>query len=164
MRGWAIPGRCFGSLTSKGGDMTITKQGIIGLMNDFHDTVMFKKGSAAEQGAFFLHPEPRIFIPFGEDISLHVNHEIHQRLTDEVHLPLEPWEITPLTSEPERVRAIGAVYWQGRLVGSERGALIKCIVGEDWIVQRIPSGELKIALYINSYHRFLPDSAPMDLR
>ena len=39
----------------------------------------------------------------------------------------------------------------------------QCIVGEDWIVRRIPSGELKIALYINSYHRSLPDSAPMDL-
>jgi len=32
--------------------------------------------------------------------------------------------------------------------------LINCIVGEDWIVQRISSGELEVALYINSYHRF----------
>ena len=39
-------------------------------------------------------------------------------------------------------------------------AVIKVIVGEEWIVQRLPSGELKIALYINPYHRFLPDSAP----
>ena len=38
------------------------------------------------------------------------------------------------------------------------------VVGEDWIVQRAPCGELKIALYINPYHYFLPDSAQMDLR
>jgi len=37
-------------------------------------------------------------------------------------------------------------------------------VGEDWIVQRLPSGELKIALYVNAYHHFLPDSAPIEIR
>jgi hypothetical protein len=42
--------------------------------------------------------------------------------------------------------------------------LIKCVVGEDWIVQRAPSGELKIALYINTYHYFLPGSARMNLK
>ena len=47
------------------------------------------------------------------------------------------------------------------LKNSPTGALIKCYVGEDWIVQRIPSGELKIVLYINTYHQFLPDSAPI---
>jgi hypothetical protein len=51
----------------------------------------------------------------------------------------------------------------GRLKDSPDGALIKCIVGEDWIVQRM-SGELKIALYMNAYHRFLPDSAPIALK
>jgi hypothetical protein len=56
------------------------------------------------------------------------------------------------------------VYWQGRLVDSTKDAWIKCVVGEDWIVQRTPSGELKIALYINSYHHLLPDSAPVDLK
>jgi hypothetical protein len=39
-----------------------------------------------------------------------------------------------------------------------KGALV---VGEDWIVQRVPSGELKIALFINAFHTFLPDSAPI---
>ncbi len=73
-------------------------------------------------------------------------------------------DVIQLSSQPERARAIGAVYWQGRLVHSPKEALIKCIVGEDWIVQRVPSGELKIALYINSYHGFLADSAPIDLK
>jgi hypothetical protein len=142
----------------------IGREEVIALMNSFHDVVMFHKGTAAEQAAFFLYPEPRIFIPHGEDISLQTNYEIHQKLTDEFHAPMEEWEFTPLSSQPERVRAVGAVYWQGRLVDSKKEAWIKCVVGEDWIVQRTPSGELRIALYINSYHHFLPDSAPIDLK
>jgi hypothetical protein len=144
--------------------VAITKEEIITLVQQFHDVVMFDEGTAAEQAAFFLHPEPRIFIPHGEDITLQTNYEIHQKLTDEKHAPLAQWEIIPLSSQPERVRAIGAVYWQGRLLDSAKEALIKCVVGEDWIVQRVPSGELKIALYINPYHYFLPGSAPIDLK
>ncbi|MGY8997838.1 MAG: hypothetical protein ACKVH7_15465, partial [Alphaproteobacteria bacterium] len=63
-----------------------------------------------------------------------------------------------------KARAIGAVYWEGRPVTSGQGDLIKCVVGEDWIVQRNGDGELKIALYINTYHHFLPDSAPIELK
>lgn len=85
--------------------MAITREDVIALMNRFHDVVMFDKGTAAEQAAFFLHPEPRIFIPHGEDISLQANYEIHQKLTNELHTPLDQWEITPLSSQPERVRA-----------------------------------------------------------
>lgn len=144
--------------------MAISKDDVISLMNEFHDTVMFKNGTAKDQAAFFLHPEPRIFVPHGEDISLQSNYEIHQKLTDERHIALEPFDITQLCAAPERAHAVGAVYWEARLAGSADGGLIKCIVGEDWIVQRIPSGELKIALYINSYHQFLPDSAPIDLK
>jgi hypothetical protein len=142
--------------------MPISKQEVVALVNAFHDVSM-NGGTAAEQAKFFLHPEPRIFILHGEDITLQANYEIHQKLTDEHHVAADQWEITPLNDSPDRVRAVGAVYWQGRLKGSAEGALIKCIVGEDWIIQRIPSGELKIALYINSYHRFLPDSAPIAL-
>jgi hypothetical protein len=143
--------------------VSIRKDEIIALMNGFHNVVMYEKGTAEAQAKFFLHPEPRIFIPHGEDISLQANYEIHQDLTDEKHTILEPLDIAPLCDQPERARAACAVYWEGRPVNSADGALIKCVVGEDWIVQRIPSGELRIALYINSYHRFLPDSAPIEL-
>jgi hypothetical protein len=34
----------------------------------------------------------------------------------------------------------------------------------DWIVQRVPSGEIKIALLMNTHHHFLPDSAPIELK
>jgi len=143
--------------------MAITRDDVIALMNAFHDTVMYKKGTAAEQGAFFLHPEPRIFVPHGEDIPLQVNYKIHQGLTDERHVVLDPVDVTPLSETPERARAVCAVYWEGRPIDRPDAGLIKCVVGEDWIVQRLTTGELKIALYINSYHRFLPDSAPIDL-
>jgi hypothetical protein len=153
-----------GTERKRGPAVSITKDDVISFMNDFHDTVMLRKGTAAEQAAFFLYPdEARVFVPHGEDISLQSNYEIHQKLTDEVHIALDPWDITPLSDEPERVRASGAVYWEGRLVNST-DALIKCVVGEDWIVQREPAGDLKIALYINPYHHFLPDSAQLDLQ
>ena len=143
--------------------MAITKDDVLSLMNAFHDVSMLQKGTAAEQAAFFLEPEhARVFVPHGEDISMQANYEIHQKLTDEVHVPLEPWDITQLSTAPERTRAVGAVYWEGRVV-SAPDAVIKVIVGEDWIVQRGANGELKIVLYINSYHYFMPDSAQIDL-
>jgi hypothetical protein len=94
---------------------------------------------------------------------MQMNYEIHQGLTDEKHIVVDPWNITQLCDLPARARAVCAVYWEGRPIDGAAGDLIKCVVGEDWIVQRLPSGELKIALYINSYHHFLPDSAPIDL-
>lgn len=143
--------------------MAITEAEILELMNAFHDAVMLKKATAAEQAAFFLEPDQaRIFVPHGEDVSMEANYEIHQKLTGEKHIPVGPWDLTPLCAKPERVRAVGAVYWEGRIANSPDG-VIKCMVGEDWIVQRQPSGELKIALYINPYHRWLPDSAPFDI-
>lgn len=143
--------------------MAIKKDDVISLMNAFHDVSMIRKGTAAEQAAFFLAPaEARVFVPHGEDLTPQANYEIHQKLTDEVHVLLEPFDVTELCTTPERARAVGAVYWEGRVV-SAPDALIKVIVGEDWIVQRDASGELKIVLYINTYHYFLPDSAQIEL-
>lgn len=142
--------------------MAITKDEVISLMNEFHEVAMVRKGTAAEQASFSLHPdEARVIVPHGDDISMQANYEVHQLLTDEVHIPLEPLDITMLSAEPERARSVGAVYWEGRLVKSP-DAVIKAVVGEDWIVQREASGELKIVLYINPYHYFLPDSAQPD--
>jgi hypothetical protein len=139
--------------------MAITENEVLELATRFHEVVMIAKGDAVAQAAFFLHPEPRIFVPHGEDLSMQANYEIHQRLTDEVHVALTPWNVTQTCDSPERARAVGAVYWQGRVVASPEGTLIKVVVGEDWIVERTPSGALKFALYINTYHYFLPGSA-----
>jgi hypothetical protein len=143
--------------------MAITKADVISLMNDFHDVTMIRKGTAAEQAAFFLRPdEARVIVPHGEDITMQANYEVHQLLTDEVHVPLDPLDVTMLSDEPERARSAGAVYWEGRSVASP-DAVIKAVVGEDWIVERDASGALKIVLYINPFHYFLPDSATVDL-
>lgn len=144
--------------------MAITEDEVIALVERFHDCSMLEKGDAAAQAAFFLHPEPRIFVPHDQDLSMQANYEIHQTLTDELHVTFRPWDIAQLNTDPERARCTGAVYWQGRPVDRTDGALLTCVVGEDWIVQRVPSGELKIALYINTYHHFLPDSAPIEIR
>jgi len=116
--------------------MAISKAEVLALVNAFHDCST-GKGTAAQQAAFFLHPEPRIFILHGEDVSMQGNYEIHQKLTDEKHAT------------------------NGRPVSAPKRAPLKCQVGEDWVVQRVPSGELKIALFINTFHTFLPDSAPI---
>jgi hypothetical protein len=41
--------------------------------------------------------------------------------------------------------------------------MIKSVVGEDWILERVPGGSLKFALYINGFHHILPGFAPFDL-
>ena len=41
--------------------------------------------------------------------------------------------------------------------------MIKAVVGEDWLLERATSGELKFVLYINTFHHMLPKSAPLDL-
>ena len=112
-----VPAACSGGRAA----VAITKDDVVALMNAFHNLVMFQKGTAAEQADFFLHPDPWIHIPHGEDISLGTNYAIHQQLTDESHTILEPMDVTALASEPERARAVGAVLWEGRPVGSPGG-------------------------------------------
>ena len=85
--------------------MAITKDEVISLMNEFHEVSMVRKGTAAEQAAFFLRPdEARVIVPHGEDISMQANYEVHQGLADEVHIPLEPLDITVVSTDPERAR------------------------------------------------------------
>jgi hypothetical protein len=61
------------------------------------------------------------------------------------------------------VRARGTVYWQAEFPQRPQPKVIKAVVGEDWIIERAASGELKFVLYINTFHHFLPDSASLDL-
>ena len=35
--------------------------------------------------------------------------------------------------------------------------MIKAVVGEDWLLERATSGELKFVLYINTFHHMLPE-------
>jgi hypothetical protein len=63
--------------------------------------------------------------PRGEDLALQPNYEIHQKLTDEVHVPLEPWDVTTVSTDPERAREVGAVYGEGNALACRR-AVRRC--------------------------------------
>ncbi len=142
--------------------MAISLDDILDLSSRYHHVTGVEKGDASAQAEFFVHPNPVIYVEHASDLTLQANFEIHQDIGDEEFLHLEPWNVTQLCDDPERARAVGSVLWQGRQLGGERG-LIKVVVGEDWIVQRVPSGELKFALYINTHHHQLPDSVAFAL-
>lgn len=142
--------------------MTISLEEVRALGERFHHVVGSEKGDGDAQAAFFLHPEPRIIVAHGEDISMDGNWTIHQRIVDERITWLEPWDLCQLSDEPERARATGAVLWEGRSLDDEAG-LMRVVVGEDWIVQRQADGDLRFALYINTSHRVLPGSSTMDI-
>jgi hypothetical protein len=143
--------------------MAISLDEILDLGARYHHVVGVEKGDAAAQAEFFLHSNPVICVAHASDLTLEANFESHRGITDEAFFHLEPWTVTQLCEQPERARAVGGVLWQGQPIGAEEQGLIKVVVGEDWIVQRVPTGELKFALYINTHHQLLPDSAPFSL-
>ena len=141
--------------------MAITFEEALDLVTRFHHLTQIEKGDAAAQGEFFLYPNSIIYVPHASDLTLQKNYEIHQGLTDERCVNLMPWDFQNTSTSPERVRITGDVYWEGRQTKS--GGLLKVIVGEDWVIERVADGSLKIVLYINTHHRVLPDSAPFAL-
>jgi hypothetical protein len=143
--------------------MAISLDEILDLGARYHHLVGVEKGDAAAQASFFVHPNPVIYVEHASDLTLQANYESHRGMTDEQFFHLEPWNVMQLCEEPERARAVGGVLWQGQPIGDEQYRLIKVVVGEDWIVQRVPNGEVKFALYINTHHQLLPDSAPFSL-
>ncbi len=143
--------------------MAISLAEILDLGRRFHDVVGIEKGDAGEQAAFFLHPHPMIYVAHDADLTLQTNYEIHQGYTDEEYVFLEPWDVVQLCAEPERARAVGAVLWRGNTVGGGAGDSISVVVGEDWIVQRTPEGDVKFALYVNTHHQSLPGAAKFSL-
>ena len=143
--------------------MAISLDEIHDLGARYHHLVGVEKGDATAQAAFFVHPHPMIYVEHAHDLTLQANHETHRGMTDEQFFPLEPWTVTQLCEEPERARAVGGVLWQGLPNGDEEHGVIKVVVGEDWIVQRTPNGDVKFVLYINTHHQLLPDSAPFAL-
>ena len=142
--------------------MAITLKEALDLVTRFHHLTQIEKGDAAAQGEYFLYSDPIIYVPHGGDLTLQKNYEIHQGLTDERCVNLSPWDFQNTSADPERARITGNVYWEGKPKDSGEG-LLKVIVGEDWVIQRVADGTLKIVLYINTHHQVLPDSAPFSL-
>jgi len=96
--------------------------------------------SAAEQAQFFLDPHARIYIAWnGATISLEDHETLHAQWINEDH-SFGHFDLTPLNASPERVRARGTVYWQAEFSGRPPPNVIKAVVGEDWIIERVASG------------------------
>lgn len=122
-----------------------------------------KGGRAADQAAFFLDPNARIHVlANGATFGFEEHQKLHTQWINEVHR-FGHFVVTPLNDSPERVRATGSVYWQAEFAGRPAPNVIKAVVGEDWIIERKPSGDLSFVLYMNTFHHTLPDSAPLDL-
>ena len=141
--------------------MTIELAEVLAMGERFHH-VVGTKGSGDDQAAFFLYPEPRIFMLDQADVSLHGNWEIHQRIGEEHFEWMPGWVITQLNDEPERARATGAVLWQGQSL--DEPTVMQMICGEDWVVKRVEDGSLRFALYINTFHYPVPGAATVSIR
>jgi hypothetical protein len=126
------------------------------------NTVM-NGGSAGDQAAFFLDRHSRIYVLWnGTSIDFEEHQNLHAQWINELHR-FGHFELTPLNASPERVRATGTVYWEAEFVGKPAPNVIKAVVGEDWILERRPSGGLRFVLYMNTFHHTLPGSSPLDL-
>src|SRR4029078_4277612 len=114
--------------------------------------------SAAEQAQFFFHPHARIYVIWnGATISLEDHEKLHAQWINEQHR-FGHFDLTPLNASPERVRARGTVYWQAEFPDRPAPNVIKAVVGEDWLLERANSGELKFVLYVNTFTPIPPDT------
>lgn len=139
--------------------MSITLQEVLDHGNAWFEVVM-TGGSAEAQAAFFLHPHARIYVMNnGASFDMAGQAGLHTQWINEVH-SFGEFTVTPLSQSPERVRATGTVYWQAEY-RDRKGPnnVIRSVVGEDWILERVPDGSLKFVLYLNLFHHLLPDSA-----
>lgn len=114
-------------------------------------------GPAAAQAAFFLN-EPRIYVQeTGTSFSMEEHERLHSAFDEEEH-QLGDLFVVQLCDAPERVRAYGTVAWRARYRDRSKGEILS-VVGEDFLIERVPSGALKFVLYLNTFHHFLPGSA-----
>lgn len=114
-------------------------------------------GTVAEREGFFLNRPARIYVQnTGASMTLEEHHAYHSQFARQI-LRLGEFVVAPLSETPERARALGSFYWEAHFPGHENPPL-RCIVGEDWIVERVADGTLKFVLWLNTMHHFLPDS------
>jgi hypothetical protein len=143
--------------------MPITQKEVLEFGDRWLRTVM-TRGLPADQAAFFVDPDSRLYVLEGGALmTFEDNYNLHCQLTNEVHT-FGDFTLTVLNNSPERVRATGRFYWQAEYAKKRPPPnVIKAMVGGDWIIERIASGELKFVLYMSTFHQLLPDSAPLQL-
>jgi hypothetical protein len=138
--------------------MAITVEEVKEIAERWCDTLRDGETPASERAKFFLHPMPRIYIiQSGISITMEEHAALHSQFSHQI-LTLGDFTISQLCDEPERARAIGSLYWEAHFPDDSKPPL-RCIVGEDWLFERIPSGELRYVLWLNTMHHFLEDSS-----
>ena len=137
--------------------MPITLDEVLALGESWCDTLR-NGGTVAEREAFFLHHPARIYVQeSGVSMTLDEHHAYHEQFASQ-RLVLGDFVLAQLSDAPERVRAIGSFYWEAHFPEADGRAPLRCIVGEDWIIERVADGSLKFVLWMNTLHHFLPDS------
>lgn len=138
--------------------MAITVDEVKAIAERWCDTLRERDAPASERAAFFLYPDPRIFVvQSGISITMEEHAAFHAQFSHQI-LTLGDFTVSQLNDEPERARAIGSLYWEAHFPDEAKPPL-RCIVGEDWLFERIPSGELRYVLWLNTMHHFLADSS-----
>ena len=139
--------------------MAITLDEVLALGERWCDTLRREDGGGiAERKAMFFHPEPRIYVQHqGLSMTLEEHGAYHTQFRRQV-LRLGDFVVTPLGEAPDRARAIGTFYWEGHFK-DEKQPPLRCVVGEDWLVQRDADGVVKYVLWLNTIHHFLADSS-----
>ncbi len=136
--------------------MPITEDEIRALGEAWCETLR-QGATLAEREAFFVHHPARIYVQYtGDSMTLEEHHAYHAQFARQI-LRLGDFVVAPLSDAPERARALGSLYWEAHFPDDAQPPL-RCIVGEDWIVQRVADGSLKFVLWLNTMHHFLPGS------
>lgn len=142
--------------------MAISVDEVKAIAERWCDTLRDRDAPASERAKFFLHPTPRIFVlQSGISLTLEEHANFHSQFSHQI-LTLGDFTIAQLSDDPERARAIGSLYWEAHFPGESKPPL-RCVVGEDWILERIPSGGLRYVLWLNTMHHFLADSSVQHL-
>jgi hypothetical protein len=124
--------------------------------------VAAKAATAARNSVIIADVLPRLSL-YGIETEGRGPRRVSPQIASKLCARIGHFELTPLNASPERVRDTGTVYWQAEFAGRPAPSVIKVVVGEDWILEWTPSGDLKFVLYMNTFHHTLADSAPLDL-
>ena len=88
---------------------------------------------------------------------------LHRNFENEAH-HLRSLKLVGLNDTGSRVRVTGPVEWEADLKAKqEEPRRVKCIVSEDWDIERGPGGVPRFSRYFSSAMEYLPGSALLDL-
>jgi hypothetical protein len=137
--------------------MAITVDEVKALAERWCDMLRREDHSVESRVDMFVHPDARIYIlESGVSLTMAEHAAYHSQFASQ-DLALGDFTISQLSDQPERARALGSLYWEAHFADPDKPPL-RCVVGEDWIVERIPSGELRFVLWLNTIHHFLAGS------